>query len=158
MLTRSGRPAVSIIVPLYRECAVLPELMATLEPFVGLHEIVLVDDDGEEVARPEGGRVAQIEREIECGELGCFAADLQELREASRKRRPDEADRDDGSYDEQEELEHVGPDDGLDASRTRVENGEERDQENRRFELQLKEDRDGDGAARQADPAGKNPA
>jgi rSAM/selenodomain-associated transferase 2 len=43
MLTRGGRPAISVVVPLLDERPRIPALMATLEPFVGLHELVLVD-------------------------------------------------------------------------------------------------------------------
>lgn len=49
MMMKNGRPAISLIVPVHRERAMVPQLMATLEPFVGLHEIVIVDggsDDG----------------------------------------------------------------------------------------------------------------
>lgn len=49
MLTRGDAPAVTVVVPVFRERARIPDLMATLEPFVGLHEIVIVDggsDDG----------------------------------------------------------------------------------------------------------------
>jgi rSAM/selenodomain-associated transferase 2 len=43
MLLRGGLPAISIIVPVFRERALVSELLATLEPFVGLHELIIVD-------------------------------------------------------------------------------------------------------------------
>ena len=43
MLTRGGRPAISVIIPTLCERTTIVELMATLEPFVGLHEIIFVD-------------------------------------------------------------------------------------------------------------------
>jgi rSAM/selenodomain-associated transferase 2 len=49
MLERGGRPAISIIVPVLNERALVPSLLATLEPFLGLHEIIISDggsDDG----------------------------------------------------------------------------------------------------------------
>lgn len=49
MLQRGDRPAISVIVPVFRERALVPELMATLEPFERLHELIIVDggsDDG----------------------------------------------------------------------------------------------------------------
>jgi len=66
MLLRGDLPAISIVVPVFRECALIPELMATLEPFVGLHEIVIVDggsDDGcfEELSTRGVGRVIRSE-------------------------------------------------------------------------------------------------
>ena len=67
MLRRGGQPAVSLIVPVYRERAAVPDLMATLEPFIGLHEIVIVDghsDDGtyETLCDRGVGRVIQSSR------------------------------------------------------------------------------------------------
>jgi rSAM/selenodomain-associated transferase 2 len=48
MMMRNGRPAVSLIVPVHRERGMVPNLMATLEPFVGMHEIVIVDGGSED--------------------------------------------------------------------------------------------------------------
>src|SRR5687768_14025364 len=67
MLTRNGAPAVSIIVPVFRERLMLSQMLATLEPFVGLHEIIFVDggsDDGTYEALVERGigRVIRSER------------------------------------------------------------------------------------------------
>jgi rSAM/selenodomain-associated transferase 2 len=45
MLTRNDRPAISIVVPVLDERAMIPQLIATLEPFVGLHELVIVDGE-----------------------------------------------------------------------------------------------------------------
>lgn len=43
MLLRGDTPALSLIVPVYEERGLICELMATLEPFLGLHELVIVD-------------------------------------------------------------------------------------------------------------------
>lgn len=73
MLKRGDRPALSLIVPVYRERQLIPSLLATLEPFAGLHELILVDggsDDGTfealserkvgSVIRAEKGRARQM--------------------------------------------------------------------------------------------------
>jgi rSAM/selenodomain-associated transferase 2 len=67
MLSRNGRPAVSVIVPVFRERAMIPDLLATIEPFIQLHEIVFVDggsDDGtyEDLLSRGVGRVVRCER------------------------------------------------------------------------------------------------
>jgi rSAM/selenodomain-associated transferase 2 len=49
VLLRGDRPAVSIVIPVYREVRLVHEMLATIEPFMGLHEIIIADggsDDG----------------------------------------------------------------------------------------------------------------